>query len=289
MTFVHKYIDEGYADLYESEYIQRFGKAFAMLLWQTLHLNLNQDQKLIDFSASHGFPSLLFLRKLSPNSQIVALSEDYIALRYLHLMAGEEDNRRIFARFQEDGRTPLASNYFDAGYLNLAFDTISNIPVSLAELARLVKPMGKVALVAPLQDSLSEIYDLVANILNTMEEPEYLTELMANRLDAADENWLLETMRNATIQNIKLFCTTFTVELPQGSYVSRDPLLNRFLLRQVMRTLPSKMQKIILHRLSAIRAAAPFNMQVKAACAIGEAPDSPDLPLAERLIRARVT
>ncbi len=289
MTFIHKYIDEEYADLYEKEYIKRFGKPFAMLLWKALHLNLSADQKLIDFSASHGFPSLLFLRKLSPGSQIVALSEDYIALRYLHLLAGAEDNKRIFARFQEDGRTPLAGNYFDAGYLNLAFDAISNIPVSLSELARVVKPGGQVALVAPLQDSLSEIYDLVATILNTMEEPEYLAELMNNRLDAADEPWLLETMRSANVQNVKLYRTTFSVELPQGSYVSRDPLMNRFLLRQVMRTLPSKMQKVILHRLSAIRAAAPFNMQVTAACAIGQAPNSPELPLAERLNRARVT
>lgn len=289
MTFKHKYIDEVYADEYESEYIRRFGKHFAILLWKSLNLNIHQDYQILDLSTSHGFPSLLFLRKLSKNSRIIAISEDFIALRYMHLMAGEEDNVRIFGRYMEGAQTPLATNYFDLGYLNLAFDAVSNIPAAMAELSRTVKPGGKVALVCPLQNSLSEIYDLVANILETMDQPDLLTELINNRMDAADETWMVDTMHEANLHHIKIYRSTFTVELPKGSYVSRDPLMNHFLLRQVMRNLPQKIQKQIIHRLSAIRASEPFKLQVTAACAVGDAPDTLPLPLVDRLKRSRVT
>lgn len=289
MTFAHKYIDEEYADQYEAEYIKRFGRHFAILLWKALQLDVTKAQQIIDISVGHGFPSLLFLRKLNQDSRIIGISEDYIALRYLHLMAGAEDNVRIFGRFMESPLTPMASNYFDTGYMNLAFDAVSNIPLALQELARTVKPGGKIALMAPLMGSLSEVYDLVTQILKSLAEESLLQELMDNRMDAADETWLVEIMRDANLNNVKLYRSAFTIELPAGSYISRDPLMSHFLLPQVMRTLPPKIQKTILHRLSAIRAAQPFTMQVTAACAIGLAPQSADLPLVDRLKRACVT
>ena len=135
-----KYIDEEYANLYEKEFIPRFGKHFAMILWRALALDCERPLELVDLTVSHGFPSLLYLKKLHPQSRIIGVSEDHISLRYLHLMAGELDNNRIFGRFDDTSHLPFASDHFDAGYCNQAFDRVSNLGASLRVLGRSSSP-----------------------------------------------------------------------------------------------------------------------------------------------------
>ena len=181
----------------------------------------------LDVGFGAGFPLVDLAMRLGPSSKVYGIDpwKAGIERTRLKLNVCGVDNVELHEGVAE--ALPFADEIFDLVVSNNGINNVADIPKSLAEIHRVMKPGAQFAMTMNLEDTMVEFYDIYRNVLQERgldAEAEKITEHIYARRKPVDEMRKLLDTAGFTLS--RLICDTFAFRYADGT-----AMLNHYFIR----------------------------------------------------------
>ncbi len=177
----------------------------------------------LDWECGPGILSLDLLGRLSRDATLLASEQDRASLRVLHSHPELERDQRFFVRQDPPDDLSLADNVVDVAIGHWRWQYTADPVAALKELARVVRPGGKIVLSFMHAGSGGPLVD-------KLEEAGAPDVARAVREDGLSSSTVREALRAAEVQQIEVRTFPLQVSLGASTRPMMDPLVLDFLL-----------------------------------------------------------
>lgn len=148
------------------------------------HVPLRPGTCALDVGCGTGFPAIELAERLGPESRVHGLDPWTAALVRARAKASARGVAHVAFDEGDAGRMPYPDRHFDLVVSNLGLNNFPDPDAALAEVARVLRPDGVLALTTNLQGHMAEYYAVFADVLartGAEREPGALSRHTAHR------------------------------------------------------------------------------------------------------------
>jgi len=268
-------LQEKIARLYDSEILPIWSEPFGRMLLDKVQVPPRST--ILDAACGTGYPSLLLVKKLDPQTRIVAVDSSHEMLAVAREKAGPLSGKRIFFKHERIEQISFPANTFNMVISNCGILTIPDPRLGLREMVRVAKPGATVMVTFELRGSFAEFYDIFGEVLTKFDMRDELRRLDEYVGRLPDHNGALTMLREAGLERVDLETREFTLLFPSGREFFFSPLIEYGYLSdwKALVGTGEQMQRVFWHIKNAIDLyyqGRPYDVKVIAACAWGQKP-----------------
>ena len=204
----HRY--EKMARVYDDEILPIWSQRFGRMLLRDLQVP--PKAMVLDVACATGYPSLEILKRMDPQSRLIALDPIGPLLDVARKKAAELAGKRIFFRSEPAvAKLAFADDVYDVVVSNLGLLRIDEPAKALREFARVTKPGGKVIITLPLAGTYDEFYDIYREVLTKGDREDVLRRLEQHIARTPDADEMLAWLERAGLPEIDVEVEEFTL------------------------------------------------------------------------------
>jgi len=129
------------------------------------HVPLRPGMTVLDVGCGTGFPAIELAERLGPDSRVHGLDPWAAAIARARAKASARGVGQVTFAEGDAGRMPYADRVFDLVVSNLGLNNFPEPDAALAEVARVLKPDGVLALSTNLHGHMAEFYAVFSDVL----------------------------------------------------------------------------------------------------------------------------
>ncbi len=272
------------AKVYDKEILPLWARRFGRLL--LAHIHLPERAMVLEVGCRTGYFSLELIRRLDGQSRIIALDHSSALLDVARSKAGDLSGRRIFFRSERlTGKLAFADDVYDLTCSNVGLDEVeAPLAEAVAEMARVTKPGGQVAVSLPLEGTWGEFFDLYREVLVKADRDDILQRLEEHLEEYPSPAEVRRVFEQAGLQDVSVEMERFQLLFKSAREFFFAPVVEYGPLRtwKALAGKGQEMQDIFWNIKEAIDAyfgGVAFSVSVVAGCVTGwkqALPEEPD-------------
>lgn len=183
-------------------------------------------QSVLDLGAGTGLVASEALRHVAPDGMVIALDRSRLALAEINIEP--HAGSRLWCIGGDAHRIPLARRTVDAVLTRSVLIYLDDLSVALAEVARVLRPGGRLSVFEPINNQRRHDANLVGMTvqeLTAIEELRARSSSAASAMMAFDENRLVSAITDAGLAVVTLQIELVTEQL--GDHAAVDAYLHR--------------------------------------------------------------
>src|SRR4051812_6571200 len=248
-----------------------WGERFATLIDE--HIEVPLEGRVLYVGSGTGAHALALHDRLPAKVEMVCLDENHESVELAKAKATTLQTR---IEFHSGPLVPLAltDESFDLVIAELSLIAPERVPAIVAELARVTKTAGNVALILTTASSFGEFFSIYWEALLNANVPEHdaNVEDLITSLPTISEVEQVATREG--LENLQSWTQIEEFEYDSGEAFLNSPLVADFLMKGWLRSIPQDWQSRVQHEIAEIineeRHSAAFSLTVKATLVLGQ-------------------
>ncbi len=276
------------ARIYDAEVLPIWSQRFGKMLMRGVALP--ERGQLLDASCGTGYPATELIRKMKPETRLIAIDAASSLLDVARRKVEEMGAKGVFFRTESiEPKLSFTDEVYDLVISNLGLSEVEDRQRAINEFARVTKPGGQVRCTLPVEGTFQEFHDIYREVLTKHDKHDTLARLgdhiaAAYPPVAACESWL----RVAGLVDVNVEVEEFSMLFRSSREFFFAPVIEYGPLA-AWKNVAGKgqeMQDVFWYIKEAIDAyfeGRAFEITVKAACLTGRKPTDDDDELTGRV------
>lgn len=265
-------LQERIAQLYDEEILSIWSEPFGKMLLDRVEIPLRST--ILDAACGTGYPSLQLLKRLDPQSRIVALDSSYEMLNVARDKAGPAAGKRIFFKHERMERTSFPSETFDLVLSNCGIMNFSDPRAGLRQMVRVLKRGCQLVGTIELRGSFREFYDIYREVLLKFDMEDVLERLEEHIARRPHPEGAVAFFSEAGLRDVDIATREFSLLFSSGREFFFSPLIEYGFLNDWKEIISGgeRMQRVFWHIKNAIDLyyqGRAFDVTVIASCLCG--------------------